>query len=125
MIKLITDIQAAIYTPSRRSAWFGEDTTRIYLRFGGAHILPDRPAHYSRCIDIASVTVEETKQGQGQFTLLLEAIEAAAAESQYPTVYVENVLTERFARFFGGRGYTRIQLSADIVPPSFYKRVGA
>lgn len=57
-------------------------------------------------IEIARVSVRTP--GQGLFTAFLHGVECIAAARER-TVYIENVIDERFRNFFRKRGYTECE----------------
>ena len=75
-------------------AWLEFQNLRVYVRKAERIVFGKRIS----CIDIASVSAY--KQGRGTFTEFLEAMEKHA-----PVIYVENILTSRFADYFRKRGY--------------------
>jgi hypothetical protein len=78
-----------------------------YLRMSeryliSANVEPRRAA----TIDIARVSVQTP--GQGLFKQFLHGVECIAAARER-TVYIENVVDERFREFFRKRGYTECE----------------
>ena len=69
-----------------------------------------------KCFDLSNITIYDS--GKGHFTALLEYLE----ENCHYTLYVENVLEQRFQNFFTKRGYTFPPYRGDGGPPSLYKR---
>lgn len=98
------------FTQSKeRNRWFETNEIKIYVR-NGHHVVDTKIVD---TFDIA--TVEATELGQKVFTHLLEYIESRIPK----TLYVENVLEERFQQFFERRGYIKIEPATD--PPCYYK----
>ena len=98
----------------RRNAWIREPGLSIYVRHGERWI--SRTAGRVECLDISSVSAD--KLGDGKFTaFLLRAEEEARLRGL--AVFVENVLTPRFAAFFRSRGYSEIN---DTEPLCFIKK---
>lgn len=114
--------------PPRLGQWISTDDMEIYIRFSSIHYLPilSKPA---KCIDLGNISVIPEKQNKGVFTRFLDEIEPiVAAESSIEFIFIENVLTERFANFLRKRGYTEIKNQQSDEsnlnwPTSFYKAV--
>lgn len=84
-----------------RNGWFAYRSLELYLRVGIRYVdgVP------CACVQVASVA--SSRPGGGDFTKFI-----AWLESTGHSVFVESVLTERFAGFFHKRGYIRVGLSA-------------
>lgn len=93
--------------------WFDSGPVSFYLRntnrflsleikhsamMAGSPIYSDRLSS----LDIANVSVSSEFRGQGFFTEILATIEG---NSPHQIIYVENILSIRFAQFFHRRGY--------------------
>lgn len=67
-------------------------------------------------LDIASINV--TKPGRGFWTKFIKEVHAI---NPWEATYVENVLNQRFERWFVKHGWTQ---QKDILPPSFFLLTG-
>ena len=77
---------------------------RSWLKFGHLAVYIRKSIRYKEpCLDIANVSVNQKHQNKGIFIKFLEIVEA----KNIP-IFVENVLTERFANFFLKRGYEQV-----------------
>lgn len=96
--------------------WFHAGPLSVYLRITSRHF----PGHSSlvNTIEIASIDVAEKYRGTGVATQLFETVETTADETDR-LVYVESVLSDRFAGWIERRGYTRIAVAG--CPPSFLR----
>lgn len=115
--KLIADAKASPMKQSR--AWLHANhhpkrgSIEMYIRVGNRYV----QGSYAPCITLASL--EATPTGTGLFTALLELTEAVA-EANGLGLYIENVLTKRFAEFWRKRGYVEEDHS-DGMALCFYK----
>ena len=92
-----------------RNAWLSDDEIKIYLR--------NRSNRLGKTmLDIGSV--EATNPGCGKFKVLLPMILDKAFKAGRDGVYIENVITPRFASFFRKEGWTECDGYGG--PPSFY-----
>lgn len=89
---------------SHRNLWFKNSDMEVYLR---RSIRQGKP-----CIDIANVTVFAT--GKGTFRKFLEYLTQV---TEHP-LFCEQVLSERFAKFFRELNWKETKDLANI--PSFY-----
>lgn len=101
----------------RGQSWFRlyNGRMQVYIRVG-AMPLPDR--QINKTVQIANVEVREDCQDQGLFTKFLTEVEEVC-DSNDLTLMMENVMTERFANFFRGRGWHEVQRGIDF--PSFWR----
>lgn len=99
---------------ARRAFFTGHKDATIYVR--NMPRIIDGVGH--KAITLADILVTGP-QRQGIFTSLLEDAERYCAEHGL-TLFIENVVTERFADFFRRRGYSELP---DLAP-SFFKRHG-
>lgn len=98
--------------PLPRNKWIYDDEMKIYVRlskraFPGAIELKET-------LDLASIEVDI--QGKGVFTKLLDGLENQVKIQ----MYVENVLTSKFANFFIRRDGWHLILP-DTISPCFYR----
>lgn len=84
--------------------WIKSDEMEIYIRKSKRFINKE----IVNCIDFASINVSQT--GVGTFTGFLKWF-----RKKYPmkNIFIESILTERFARFFEKNGFTRIITTED------------
>ena len=97
-------IQAFLAGPERNS-WVKIPGLRIYLRKATHLIHTEGEPVMIQCIDLASL--EATKPGKGAFTRFLVDFEDYV-DTLYreKAIYIENVMSDRFASFFERRaGY--------------------
>lgn len=97
-----------------RNRWILMGDMRVYAR-KGTHLIEGR---LERCLDVASIEVEEEARGRGLFTEWLAGAERAAKKRGL-VVYVENVLNPDLGLFLTRRGYSKVGESS---PDSFFKR---
>jgi hypothetical protein len=101
----------SVYLPKVKKFIYGHDRNRwipfltldVYMR--KSHRVVE--GSQIDCIDIASVEV--FSKGEGDFTRFIIEVESIG----YP-VFIENILEERFANFFKGRGYL-VKLNEDEI----------
>lgn len=103
-------------------AWTSFPGGTAYVRVTG-HVLPvhegvemdsfGRPV----CLDIANITVDEEKRGQGVFTGLLQEIESLAQERHY-IVRIESILNPGLRKFLQERGYVQDENWGEV--PTYY-----
>jgi hypothetical protein len=95
-----------------RNEWLHDAKMSIYVRYVQRFfgVKNERQA----CLDLASISVH--KPGRGTFTAFLTKLE----KKYSGVIYIENVLTPRFARFLDKRGYLRDPYSIGTVP-SYYR----
>lgn len=93
------------FTKSRfRNLWIHpEEFLYAYVRKGD-HLHPLRKTPL-KCFDIANVRVSEEQRCQRIFTRWLDHVVSEARRLGYEAVYVENVLTDRFADYFRRAGW--------------------
>lgn len=80
---------------------------------------------YDRVLDIANINTRERKQGKGLFKRFLTEAFVSAWGQGYEVVYVENVLTPRFADYFRRTGWIEVAQDEFAMAnlPCFYKLV--
>lgn len=100
----------------RRRAWLEYENMKVYVRKSGR--LDPESQEIVPAFDVASIEVYKAHRGKGVFTAWLSEVELAVDEIMLP-VFVENVLSKRFEKFFDDRGYTRVPW-CEIVP-SFWR----
>jgi hypothetical protein len=97
-------IQKFILNPQTRAQWFEEGEVHVYLRHARHLIRTDKDPRILETLDIASITVQHP--GKGHFTnFLMEVENFVQKHTPSQTIYIENVLSQRFAQFFTNRGY--------------------
>jgi hypothetical protein len=96
---------------SRRNEWITVDGISIYVR--NANRLLSIGGGYVPTLDLASISIED--KGQGIFTSILEALETSSGK----TLFVENVLEDRFQEFFKKRSGWYVVNSYMEGPPCF------
>lgn len=95
-----------------QNLWIYEPQMEIYVRKGvHYHPILKEPIN---CLDIANVQV--SAPNNGIFTRWLEKAISLANRWEFDAVYVESVLTERFANYFRVRDW--IETSHE--PPCFF-----
>lgn len=85
-----------------RNSWVTEPgLDSLYVRYGSRYIL----TQYDNVLDIANITVEENRRGQGVFTNLVTRL-----RKDYPDVhiYVESVLEIRLGRHLLKMGFLEV-----------------
>lgn len=92
----------AFLAGSQRNSWVKIPGMRIYLRHATHLIRTEGEPQMVSCLDLASL--EAAKPGKGVFTRFLTEFEQYM-DTAYPdkAIYVENVMSERFASFFRRR----------------------
>jgi hypothetical protein len=100
-----------------RNAWIEHGGQSLYLRkalhwIGG-------PEHL-RMIDIANVETPEKKQGKGRFKQNLAVITGEALTRGYDGIYIENVLSDRFAEYFRREKWIELDMALTDLP-CFYR----
>ena len=100
-----------------RNGWFGVEGMEIYLR---VHKLENIPT-----IDIATITIEKSLRGKGQFTEFLDWLIPFAKTYKFERIKAENVLDPRFRAFFLRRGFKQRcnQSAPDEISPSYYLKL--
>ena len=98
---MITNEIKQFLKTGKRNQWFELRGMRVYLRHGFHSIKNAQLAAVANCIDLASVEVYN--EGKGTFTKFLDKLEVLMDEIPDKSLYVENVLSERFANFFRRR----------------------
>lgn len=83
--------------------WLQDETMQVYVRRSGRYVDLGLGADIVSALDISSVEV--VYQGKGRFTKFFEY---AQVVNPWEILYVENVLTERFAEFFLKQGMERL-----------------
>jgi hypothetical protein len=107
---------------SYRNAWLNRDGQAVYVR-KSVRVLGDQ--RYERVFDIANIETPEKKQGRGRFKQFLSEVETALEGTTYQAIYIENVLTVRFADYFRRTGWKEtfsLKYETDFSQsPCFYK----
>lgn len=85
-----------------QNAWIQSASISVYLRKTRRM---SWDGSIKRCLDVANVNIAERSRGRGLFTSVLKCIEAEVLDRDYAAVYIDNVLTPRFAGFFLRKGY--------------------
>ncbi len=65
------------------------------------------------CFDIANINIKESQRGKGIFT---EFLNKSHEMNPWQVTYIENVLEERFQKFFEKQGFIK-----EINLPSYFK----
>lgn len=78
-----------------RNQWLYVSPVRVYVRKSRRNVNGELKSVF----DVASVSVDENKQGKGYFTAVMECVIETCADS-FSAVYVENVINPRFAQHF-------------------------
>jgi hypothetical protein len=95
----------------RRNEWLTAEGISIYVR--NANRILSSGGSYASTLDLANITIEE--RGQGTFTQILGILENMDGK----TLFVENVLEDRFQKFFERReGWHKLSYVEGC--PSFY-----
>lgn len=81
-----------------RSAWVAYPGLEAYLRLSQRSLVSPRP-----CLDMANVVA--AVPGGGAYRRFIAELEREAAHRGW-SMYIENVMAERFAEFHRRRGYT-------------------
>jgi hypothetical protein len=98
-----------------KNSWIELKHLRVYLRKSNRYLDKNTT---TPCLDIASISVDENKQGQGIFTKFLDKFENIAKKLDR-IVFIESILNDRLLKFLiEKRGYT---LRKNSTPPSVYK----
>lgn len=98
-----------------RNAWLKEEKYEYYVRKTRRILPPKRDGILRMTLDLANITGYD--RGKGRFTPFLERIEKQAFDANFKAVFIENVVTERFADYFRKHGYEELP----SLPPCFYK----
>ena len=98
-----------------RNIWLELDDMRVYVRKSWRHL----DGNTRRCIDVASVEVDEYCRGQGIFTKWLAELEQIIVPD-YEYVFVECVLNEKLVPHLEKLGYSAIR---STITPDLYKSV--
>ena len=98
--------------------WMGDGPLRVYMRRAKRLI----GGEYVETLDLANMEVDEPSRGCGRFTRFLVGAERLAMR-RARIVFVENVLSRRFQRFFERRGYTKIETPDFPEVASYYLEV--
>jgi hypothetical protein len=113
----MSKLRAFLQGPAR-NAWLSTDGMHIYLRKGPRRL---NRQIYENVLDIANVSVRSAAQeGKGKFTKFFNEVLLATQEG-FDAIYIENVLTERFANFFRRQGWQESVPGEGDGPPCFYK----
>jgi hypothetical protein len=107
-----------------RNAWIASGLGQeVYVRktrriLGGADCL--------KVLDIGNVNTMEKRQHKGLFKRFLAEAFISAWGQGYEAIYIENVLTPRFADYFRRNGWVEIpdHEYSSVSLPCFYKLVG-
>ena len=96
--------------------WLKRPNLEIYVR------LASRPwqGNVVSTLDLANMLVKEKRRGQGVLTKFVGEAEALADELGLH-LYVENVLEDRFANWWGRRGYVIASQFEGGCPTSFMR----
>lgn len=81
--------------------WIDDDDMKVYVRKSRRLLTPDL---ISVCLDIASVEVEEEKQGKGIFSSFLEK---AHEMNPWDATYIECVVNQKLRAFLEREGWTQ------------------
>ena len=101
MAKIKIDPITALIDEEPNNRWVKIGSLVVYIRTNGRWILGER----KRLFEIATVDVSSRRKGKGLFTAFLEDIEL---RRPFDGVYIENVLTPRFADFAVFRPYPNV-----------------
>lgn len=82
-----------------RNRWIQYQYMKVYVR--------KAVRQCGETFDVATVEVEDEERGKHIFTNWLTTVEELLKNSSL-SIYVENVMEERFRRFFEARGYVNI-----------------
>lgn len=106
-------IQAAQKHPSPFGCnqWLHGIDMNVYVRKSHRYLIGEQRV---TTLDITNITVKLEK-GEKRFSYFLRKAELL---NPWDATYIESVLTERFARFFERKGYTRVP---DLFPACFFK----
>lgn len=105
----ITSVQKNSYPNNK---WLADDRMEVYVRYARRR-LPFNGDHMTfKCLDIGNATIFNTGLGIFSTQFLPQAIKL----NPWDAVYVENVLTDRFANYFRRLGWTEIP----CLSPSFF-----
>lgn len=100
-----------------KNIWIEEPNIRVYVRRSLRCLTGNT---LEKCLDIASVEVDENKQRQGIFTKFLVEFEQSAKKlNRY--VFIESILHEKLLEFLVKRGYEYTDVST-LTCPSLYKK---
>lgn len=91
--------------------WLGDDTMKVYVRKGRHMVYPGK---LSTTLDIASVEVDEDKQGQGVFS---DFLDKAHEMNPWDATYIENVLNPVLATSLIRHGWLPVP---GAYPESFF-----
>lgn len=98
------------------NCWLDDERMEVYVRNSRRRLLYLGEFLTFECLDIANCTVYEP--GNGIFTQFLHA---AKIMNPWTAVYIENVLTDRFANFF--RKHAWIECPGEGAPCFYLPRV--
>jgi hypothetical protein len=124
----MTKALQAFFDGGDRAAWLTVNGIDVFMR-KSYRIFNGQP--YEKVVDIANVEIKvERFRGQLRFSQLVADLTVLGNNRGYQALYIENVLTERFARYFVSRGWFRTSGDATLGkgfngPPSFYKLLEA
>ena len=101
-----------------RNFWLRKPGTpiRVYVR-RGIRLLDGQRLNV---LDLASIQVDSGKEGKGVFTRWLPGAISAARSGGVQGVFIENVMSKRFAAFFDRNGFVRLPRSYSEAAPCFY-----
>ena len=91
--------------------WLADDIMNVYVRMGRHMVYPGK---LSTTLDIASVSVDEDKQGQGAWT---DFLDKAHAMNPWEATYIESVLNPVLAASLIRHGWMPVPNS---YPESFF-----
>ena len=114
MAKLSMNFDTFIVSPKIRNCWVHERDLSVYVRRSMRFIGKEAV----KCLDIASVEVNEKRRGCGIFKEFLARFEVEA-KNLNRAVFVESILEPRLLQFLFKRGYIKHPHSTDICPSVF------
>ena len=96
---VINWIKRSMALPPRWSCnrWFTQKQYSFYLRFGRHH---QDGTSYDKTVELCNLLISDEYRGDGLFTSFVEQVEQLGC-----SIFVENVLQERFREFWRRRGY--------------------
>lgn len=104
MEEIFVELEMFLKLPLRNK-WIRSDVLKIYVRKSKRLL----EGQHMDCIDLASMEViEEENYGKGIFTKFLEEFMKRYSEHN---IFVESILTKRFALFFERHGFKRTKES--------------
>lgn len=113
----VPNIEKFLGEDTLKNKWLIGTKLQAYVR-KGIHSLNEYGIRTT--VDIANIEVKEEYRNQGTFTKWLQTIEHQARLFGYDFIYIENVMSPRFRRFFMNHGYTKINRGEDF---SYFKQL--